>query len=411
MSKIDLIVMSFRNLWRRKLRTALTVLGVVIGAASIIIMISLGLGMKVQQEKIISDSGSIKEIFVFPKETSDTNKKVKLNNDSLKKVKNINHVKSAYPALTLSARAIIELGKYTGRSNVIGIDPKYFGDAEVEILQGKPYEKNQKLTFLLASSYKNRLKYNGDQITNEESKTINPFTSKIILNLLDEEKKLDINLAGIYKSSSFDRNPNTYMDINEVKRLNKMYSENYKVDEYTNFNVLVDDVKYVEEVQKELDKLNFNNFSMVEFANSFSSSMSVVQAVLAGIGSISLLVAAIGITNTMVMSIYERTKEIGVMKVIGASVSDIRELFLIESAMIGLLGGIVGVALSYGISNILNTVLASSFRTRDAFDVSVIPLWLVALSLVFSILIGLISGYMPARRATKLSAIDAIRTN
>ncbi len=411
MSKIDLIVMSFRNLWRRKLRTMLTVLGVVIGAASIIIMISLGLGMKIQQEQIVDDAGSIKEIFVFPKENSDQSEFMGLTTKDLKKVENIRYVKKAYPMLNIAFLSSIQVGNYSADANIVGIDPDYFRDAEIEIIKGKAYKDNQKLTVLLASSFTNGLRKNGEQLTNEEAKNVNPFSSKISIYAVDKDKEINVNLSGIYKSVSFDRNPTTYMDINEVKRLNKMYSKTQPPEGYSAFKIIVNDVKNVEKVQQELDKLNYTNFSMVEFANSFSESLSIVQAVLAGIGSISLIVAAIGITNTMVMSIYERTKEIGVMKVIGASISDIKEMFLIESAMIGLLGGIIGVALSFGVSKVLNNVLTTQFNTKEAFNISVIPLWLVAMSLLFSIIIGLVSGYMPARRATKLSAIDAIRTN
>jgi ABC-type antimicrobial peptide transport system permease subunit len=135
--------------------------------------------------------------------------------------------------------------------------------------------------------------------------------------------------------------------------------------------------------------------------------------VLGGIGSISLIVAAIGIANTMVMSIYERTREIGVMKVIGASVSDVRRIFLTEASLIGLLGGVLGIALSIGISQLLNYIFRSTeagIRLGADAVISIIPIWLIALSLIFSSLIGLMAGYFPAKRATKLSAIEAIKT-
>ena len=129
--------------------------------------------------------------------------------------------------------------------------------------------------------------------------------------------------------------------------------------------------------------------------------------VLAGIGGISLIVAAIGIANTMVMSTYERTREIGVMKVIGASVADIRNLFLVEAAAIGLIGGFFGILLSYLISHLLNSTLGAQ---EFGEAVSIIPYWVAVMALFFSALIGVLSGYLPAIRATKLSAIEAIRT-
>ena len=128
--------------------------------------------------------------------------------------------------------------------------------------------------------------------------------------------------------------------------------------------------------------------------------------VLGAIGAISLFVAAIGIANTMVMSIYERTREIGVMKVIGATIPDIRRLFLTEAAFIGLLGGMVGVILSYASSKIINMVSMNMGRET----ISLIPIWLGLLGIVFATFVGVAAGFFPAVRATKLSALAAIKT-
>ena len=140
------------------------------------------------------------------------------------------------------------------------------------------------------------------------------------------------------------------------------------------------------------------------------------QTMLGGLAAISLFVAAIGIANTMVMSIYERTKEIGVMKVLGAELGAIRAMFLTESAMIGLIGGVVGVGLSFLISYLLNNVpivanllasLGLSFGNGGA--VSIIPWWLVLVAMVFSMMVGVVFGFIPANRAVKISALEAIR--
>ena len=142
----------------------------------------------------------------------------------------------------------------------------------------------------------------------------------------------------------------------------------------------------------------------------------IMQIILGGIGGISLLVAAIGITNTMVMSIYERTKEIGVMKVIGAKISDIRNLFLLEAGMIGFFGGLIGVVLSLGISTAMNSAYRSFAENSGMASsggeayISIIKPELAIGALVICFLIGIITGYYPAVRATKLSAIEAIKT-
>ena len=127
---------------------------------------------------------------------------------------------------------------------------------------------------------------------------------------------------------------------------------------------------------------------------------------LGGIGAVSLIVAAIGITNTMMMSIYERTKEIGVMKVIGCDMRDIRTLFLMEAGFIGLIGGVVGIGFSFLISFIINQIV---MKMGMEMTLSYIPLWLAGSSVGFAILVGMVAGFFPALRAMRLSPRAAIR--
>ena len=114
------------------------------------------------------------------------------------------------------------------------------------------------------------------------------------------------------------------------------------------------------------------------------------------------------------MSIQERTKEIGVMKVIGAQIKYIRRMFLFEAMSISIIGGIIGVIISFGSSILINNFYQNNFQEftpPGAFKgISYLPIWLPVLALVFSAFIGLVSGYLPAKKATKLSAIEAIRT-
>ena len=135
----------------------------------------------------------------------------------------------------------------------------------------------------------------------------------------------------------------------------------------------------------------------------------MVQAVLGGIGAVSLFVAAIGIANTMMMSIYERTKEIGVMKVLGCDMGNIRDMFLLESGFIGFMGGIVGLLLSVLISEAVNHFVGGEALTGIAGDLSRIPLWLNLAALGFAVFVGMAAGFIPATRAMKLSPLAAIR--
>ena len=180
---------------------------------------------------------------------------------------------------------------------------------------------------------------------------------------------------------------------------------------YTSLKVKADDIDHVNEVADVIRNMGYNVETNAEYLDSMKSQFAIVQAVLGGIGAVSLLVAAIGIANTMMMSIYERTKEIGVMKVLGCSLRNIREMFLLEAAFIGLLGGIAGNILSFVMSAAINIIVGSSGAMSMGTDstISYIPWWLVLMSMVFAVLVGVLAGYFPAKRAMKLSPLAAIR--
>ena len=151
---------------------------------------------------------------------------------------------------------------------------------------------------------------------------------------------------------------------------------------------------------------------MAEASKEIESQTRTIMLILGGIGSIAFIVSAIGIINTMLMSIYERQKEIGVMKVIGASVSDIQTMFLIESGFIGFFGGVLGLLISLLAGKLINNVFTGLNEGMVGVDkIIIIPTWLALVGVGFSALVGVLAGYLPARRATKLSAIDALRAN
>jgi len=235
-------------------------------------------------------------------------------------------------------------------------------------------------------------------------------------------KEYKIKVAGVLAEGNWEYSYGVFMPLTEVQKLikEKEKAENLKPQpggvsssEYQQINVKVNDMKNVQKVQDSIKAMGHEAYSLNDQLESMKETAGVIQLVLGGIGAISLLVAAIGITNTMVMSIYERTKEIGIMKVIGASIGDIKRLFLFESALIGLLGGILGIGFSYLLSFVLNRfggMFGNFFGAGMDSKISIIPLWLVVAALFFSALIGIISGYYPARRAMRLSALEAIRT-
>ena len=146
----------------------------------------------------------------------------------------------------------------------------------------------------------------------------------------------------------------------EVKEPPRSRQRQQQVDQYSFALVRTADVALTRSISQELRDRGFNAYSMADSLEGIEDVARQMQAVLGGIGAITLLVAAIGITNTMVMSIYERTREIAIMKVVGASFADIRTMFLAESSLIGIIGGIIGIGLSYLISYLLNTYIGAA---------------------------------------------------
>lgn len=192
----------------------------------------------------------------------------------------------------------------------------------------------------------------------------------------------------------------------EAEKNGNKNTEKNKSKEYSEVLVKVDDIDRVQAVQQEIKDMGFRASSLTDQLESMKETTKMLRLVLGAIGAISMVVAAISITNTMVMAIYERTKEIGIMKVIGASLRDIKRLFLTEAALIGFSGGIVGIVVSFGVSFVVNRIAAGQGSTMQ----SAIPLWLALGAVGFATAVGILSGYLPAKRAMKLSALTAIKT-
>lgn len=191
-----------------------------------------------------------------------------------------------------------------------------------------------------------------------------------------------------------------------------------KVTTYPTILVKVSDISQVSEVEQAIKRQGFQTYSMESVRLPLEKDARQNQLMLGGLGAISLIVAAIGITNTMIMSITERTKEIGIMKALGCYVRDTQWIFLSEAGMIGLMGGFIGCIISYLVSFAMNMAAVGGSVLSDelgmmggseAGRLSIIPPWLAVFAILFSVVIGLGSGFYPANKAVRISALEAIR--
>lgn len=441
---IDLLRMSAANLWRRKLRTFLTVLGVIIGTASIVVMISLGLGLSKSTMEQYEQSGGLTTITVYEGMTSETDQSAgKLTDNTVEEIQNISHVEIVSPVLSMTP--IAKAGVYECYLSVRAMSIEALEKMDIPLSEGSSLPTDpDNLEFLYGNQVIMDF-YNAK--TNEyfygtgETADIDLVNDPLFFimdtdaywnsqyggtdeegNPIKQPKKYMYPSSGIVAGSSDEYNEYSwyaYCNIDALKtQLKKIFKNRaipgqptnangkpYKEWYYSEMYVNVDDLENVLEVQKQITDLGYSAYSNAEWIEQSQEQMGMIQAVLGGIGAVSLFVAAIGIANTMMMSIYERTKEIGIMKVLGCSLGRIRDLFLMEAAFIGLSGGAVGLLLSYGISVLINTLLGESYGG----SISYIPAWLVLVALVFAVVIGMLAGLMPALRAMKLSALSALR--
>ncbi len=180
---------------------------------------------------------------------------------------------------------------------------------------------------------------------------------------------------------------------------------------YTSFVVQVDDTSNTEAVATQIRKLKVGAVTAQSFIQTQLQVFRIVSYVLGGIGGIALLVAAIGVVNTMIMAILERTREIGVMRAVGAKKSTVSNLFTIEAALLGFWGGVFGVLAGYGLTRLANILINHQLASNSvkASNIIGLPLWLIAAVIGITTIIGMLAGLYPAHRAAKLNPVDALR--
>ena len=441
---IDLIKMGARNLLRRKARTLLTVIGVVIGTISIVVMISIGIGMNQSFESSIMENGSMTVIEIYAnsyyedKDGGWQEKKQELNDKTIKQIKEIEHVKCVTPLIYGDAQLLAKK-KYQSWLSLMVIDMDCYEEFGYPALEDGTYpnKANSKDAVYFGSQmYISFGYFNGSRYVEKE---IDFDRDKVELQFQRYEqnpKKRPFsyelkNIKHIAQSASGYSMADYYafMDIDTYKSLYEKYANTLKLNDrkkaieelskYQNIMINVDNMNNVTDVQDKLEELGLKSESQMQYIKPMQDTAKMLELILGAIGGVAMLVSAINIANTMIMSIYERTREIGIMKVLGCKVGDVKKLFLFEAGLIGFIGGTIGVGLSYIVSWLMNKYGGDIFSglmgggyygmESSGTPMSVIPIWLPFFAAGFGILVGLVSGFFPALRATRISAIEAMK--
>ena len=460
----DEISLSARNLLRRKGRTALTLVGVVIGTCMVVLMISLGIAQTKTNEEMLQSWGDLTQVQIYGYGTmmGSDGKPLYLDDAAIANIKQIPHVAAATPyaqAYNLEGEITAgRNGRYTSDIyNLIGIDPTALEPMGFALQSGSwptntpASEKATKLQVLVGSStgynfqdsrksYNSPKRYRYEGQTDANGKELPPFVDidkdKMTLTIktgegsTEKSRSWELEIVGVLEpdgAKGYWTQSGIVLRIQDMKMLQKIYNDMTKTKEesksYDQVYVKVDDLSNVTDVETAIHDLGFTNtYSMNQQREEMQKQVMNSQMIFGGIAEVSLLVAAINIINTMTMAIYERTREIGVMKVLGCELGNIRTMFLLESSTIGFIGGLIGLGISLIASFVLNNLSTLGqgldlsglmgggyYMGGGGGTISIIPPWLMLAALVFATLVGLVAGILPANKAVKISALEAIR--
>ena len=417
--------MCISGMKQRKVRTFLTILGVGIGVVSIVSLLALGIGIEKEMLDDMEKSGVVRRITVYGPNNMLRKDKM-LTDRKVEEMEKIDHVEAVYPILTTYFS--MRYGKYDIFSEVIGVPRAYMN--KLELINGVfPEEDSGKPQLLMGENvldimFPSEAVESYREKNKEDEDKLNLSGKKVDLeyNVENVDKRDRLLISGMVKGYDY----SLYMDVDQLKKYlkrnmvnGKIYAqpvtetgENYREWIYSGVYVDVDDVANVDEVTKKLQNLGFQAESEKEYVESIKRNIRIAQILLGGIGMIALIVAVIGIGNTMTTSVFDRISEIGMLKVLGCDTDDLLLLFLMESGIIGGIGGIIGVAVSYGVTELGVNKLGKLFLNLELPEnakLAVIPIWLAFAAVAFAILLGILAGFFPARWAAKLKPIEAVR--
>lgn len=417
------------NAWRARLRTTLTLIGVAIASGALVSMIGFILGLREQVETPINQLGLLSNIEVRPiSNPQETTKSPPLNKAMLKQIEAIDGVDVAYPDFRLS-KIELTYGEVTKETLAFGL-PRETGMLSMSrdlLVAGDFFTLGGGNEVVLGMNLLEQLGF--DSPAAAVGQTVQFAAGGLVQQegeaFVYEDEQLQLTIVGVFDPPGFatslngdaillpvdimTKMPSSWME----EGLNQLRTRDGRVQHgYSRVIVRADSPTTVTRVQKKLEAMGYHTLSVMDRMQDIRKFFVFMEALLAAVGTVALVVAGIGILNTLTMTVMERYQEIGIYKSIGASNGDIRWMFLVEAAVVGLLGGVGGLLLAGVVSKILKWAF-THYADMNGVDgpeaVFIFPVWLLCGGVVYSIVVSVVSGIYPASRAANVDPIDALR--
>ena len=430
---LDLLALISDNLSRRKGRVALTAVGVIIGTAAVVILVSLAIGLQKNATEQLYGIGDLTIIQVYPTygdygmvnaESSSTTTTTLITDASIADLGSIPGVIAVIPRDYIQGPAVLNYNRLETYANIIGVGATDLNLLGVDLQDGEHSlaRGTAVIGAMIPSSFYDPHWRPGQEPPGPPD-LLNQQV-KMVLIKWDQDgseirKTIQVRITGILAESRGESDWSIYMSLDDVTTYNEWFMGrriNRNKDGYNQLIVKVEDVSQVLTVTETITSLGYQAYSPQSFVQGINSFFMVLQVIFGGVGAIALLVAAIGIANTMAMAILERTREIGLMKAVGATNRDVLSIFLGEAAGIGFIGGLGGAIFGWVAGQLIN-VVALAYLAGQAADQGGIPpttavytpIWLPLFTILFATMIGILSGLYPALRAATMIPVNALK--
>lgn len=393
---LDLLKLSLRMFKARTMRTFLTVLGMSVGIAAIIFLVSFGYGLQRTLLQKITTSDALVSLDITAGQADEAQA---LTSQTINDLRAIEDIDDVIPVLELAGQG--KFNNITLDINTVSSQASLLKSEGLKISEGRLFTKDETTAIVITKAV--------TQVFNLDSEAM--LGQSVSLTLFQNE----IGGNSQRKTSFTPEQSYTIVGVVEGEE-NLVYLPldslgDFSITSYTKLKVRCASTDSIQRVRERIEERGLIASSISETIDQANKVFSAVQVILMIFGLIALIVSAIGMFNTMTITLLERTEEIGIMKAIGASKTSIALMFLTESTLMGLLGAVGGVILGFFEGEVLN-IMVNLIATRfggESVDLFYSPLWFISTVILFGAVVGFMTGVFPARKAARIDALEALR--